>query len=152
MLKLMKALKRQGHAGLLTDLNIKPGRAAAVIECFGLKTCVPTLHVELARRLGLSMITGVCQPLPDGRYEARIFEAIQPGPEDDVTALTQRVWDGFEKAIRETPECWLWMYKHWRYLPTLKPDAKYPSYANPHVGFRELIAERRQAAKKESAE
>ena len=152
MLKLMKALKRQGHAGLLTDLNIKPGRAATVIECFGLKTCVPTLHVELARRLGLSMITGVCQPLPDGRYEARIFEAIQPGPEDDVTALTQRVWDGFEKAIRETPECWLWMYKHWRYLPTLKRDAKYPSYANPHVDFRELITERRKSMSEKSAE
>lgn len=142
MLKLMKALKRQGHAGLLTDLNIKPGKAATVIECFGLKTCVPTLHVELARRLGLSIITGVCQPLPDGRYEARIFEALQPSLDEDVTALTQRVWDDFEKAIRETPECWLWMYKHWRYLPGKKADPNYPSYANPYPAFRELIAER----------
>lgn len=139
MLKLMKALKRQGHAGLLTDLNIKPGKAATVIECFGLKTCVPTLHVELARRLGLSIMTGVCLPLPDGRYEVQIFEAIQPGPEDDVTVLTQRVWDHFEKAIRKHPECWLWMYKHWRYMPGTERDPRYPEYANPYGPFLTML-------------
>jgi KDO2-lipid IV(A) lauroyltransferase len=63
MIKLIKTLKRQGHAGLLTDLNIVPGKAAAAIQCFGMWTCVPTLHVELAKRLGLSIITGVCRPL-----------------------------------------------------------------------------------------
>ena len=31
MLKLIKTLKRQGHAGLLTDLNIEPGKAAAAM-------------------------------------------------------------------------------------------------------------------------
>lgn len=67
MLKLIKTLKRQGHAGLLTDLNIEPGKAAAAIQCFGMWTCVPSLHVELAKRLGLSIITGVCRSLPDGR-------------------------------------------------------------------------------------
>ncbi len=139
MLKLMKALKRQGHAGLLTDLNIKPGRAATIIDCFGLKTCVPTLHVELARRLGLSILTGVCQPAADGTYQVRIFEAIKPGPEEDVQALTQRVWDHFEKAIRAYPEGWLWMYKHWRYLPEMNRDPSYPEYANYHQGFAAMI-------------
>jgi lauroyl/myristoyl acyltransferase len=146
MLKLMKALKRQGHAGLLTDLNIKPGKSATVIECFGMKTCVPTLHVELARRLGLSIITGVCQPLDSGRYEAHIYEAYQPQPDEDVTQLTQRVWDHFEKAIRKNPECWLWMYKHWRYLPTAERDKRYPEYANPSRAFMDLIAERAKSS------
>jgi len=139
MLKLMKALKRQGHAGLLTDLNIKPGRAATVIECFGMKTCVPTLHVELAKRLGLSIITGVCQPAPDGTYQVQIFEAIKPGPEDDTQQLTQRVWDSFEKAIRAYPEGWLWMYKHWRYLPGTERDPAYPDYANRYEPFRKMV-------------
>ena len=146
MLKLMKALKRQGHAGLLTDLNIKPGKSATIIECFGLKTCVPTLHVELAKRLGLSIITGVCQPLPDGRYEAHIYEAYQPGPDEDVTVLTQRVWDHFEKAIRKNPECWLWMYKHWRYQPGIDRDPRYPDYANPNKAFQDLLASITQSA------
>ncbi len=141
ILKLMKALKRRGHAGLLTDLNIAPGKAATVIECFGLKTCVPTLHVELALRLDLSIMTGVCLPLPDGRYEVNIYEAIKPNPDDNVTALTQRVWDHFEKAIRANPEYWLWMYKHWRYLPGLERDSRYPAYANPSLAFMELAKE-----------
>ena len=134
MIKLMKALKNKGHAGLLTDLNIAPaGRAAAAIQCFGLWTCVPTLHVELAKRFGLSIITGVCRPLPDGRYEANLFESIEPKPEDDTREMTQRVWNDFEKAIRKNPECWMWMYKHWRYRPIGElstPHPDYPYYSN----------------------
>ncbi len=139
MLRLVKSLKRQGHAALLTDLNIKPGRAATVIDCFGLKTCVTTLHVTLAQRLGLSIITGVCLPLPDGRYDVRIFSAIRPRPDDDPTRLAQQVWDCFEQAIRERPECWMWMYKHWRYLPGEERDPAYPAYANPSGAFRKLL-------------
>lgn len=139
MLRLMKALKNRGHAGLLTDLNIKPGRAATVIDCFGPKTCVPTLHVELAKRLGLAIITGVCLPKPEGRYEVRIFEAIQPSAQEDTQALTQRIWNRFEEIIRQYPEYWIWMYKHWRYLPTPERDASYPDYANPSPAFCELI-------------
>ena len=144
MIKLIKTLKRQGHAGLLTDLNIAPGKAAAAIQCFGLWTCVPTLHVELAKRLGLSIITGVCRPLSGGRYEARLFEAIQPGPDDDTRELTQRVWNGFEAAIRRNPECWMWMYKHWRYIPNADPNAKdpaYPDYSHANATFLEMIPE-----------
>lgn len=142
MLKLMKALKRQGHAGLLTDLNIAPGKAAAAIQCFGLWTCVPTLHVELAKRLGLSIMTGVCRPLPDGRYEVNIYEAIQPRADEDTRELTQRVWNHFEKAIREHPECWLWMYKHWRFRPkglTPAEDAAYPGYSHASQRFTSIM-------------
>lgn len=144
MLKLMKALKRQGHAGLLTDLNIPPGRSAAAIQCFGMWTCVPTLHVELAKRLGLSIMTGVCRPLDDGRYEVHIYEAIKPGADEDTQQLTQRVWNHFEKAIREHPECWMWMYKHWRFRPVGKPGVKhpdYPSYSNLSWDLWDLIPE-----------
>lgn len=139
MLRLMKALKRKGHAGLLTDLNIPPGKASTAIRCFGLLTCVPTLHVQLAMRLGLSIMTGVARPLEDGRCEVSIFEALRPQSEDDVTAITQRVWDHFEKAIREHPECWLWMYKHWRYLPGREPDSAYPKYAKPSRKFMKML-------------
>ena len=144
MIKLIKTLKRKGHAGMLTDLNIVPGKSAAAIQCFGLWTCVPTLHVELAKRLGLSIITGVCRPLPKGRYEARLFEAFQPKPEDDTRELTQRVWDDFEGSIREHPECWLWMYKHWRYRPTDDVtwiDKRYPSYSNAYEAFMDMVPE-----------
>ncbi|MEZ5385098.1 MAG: lysophospholipid acyltransferase family protein [Prosthecobacter sp.] len=149
MLKLMKALKRRGHAGLLTDLNIEPGRSSAAIQCFGLWTCVPTLHVELAKRFGLSIMTGVCRPLDDGRYEAIVYEAIQPKPEEDTRELTQRVWDHFEKAIREHPECWLWMYKHWRYRPVGElsvPHPDYPYYSNLSHALIDMIPEQLRPA------
>ena len=139
MLRLVKSLKRRGHAALLTDLNIKPGRTAAVIDCFGLKTCVTTLHVTLAQRLGLSILTGVCLPLPDGTYSVKLFSAIRPQLDDDPAAVAQEVWNHFEAAIRQYPECWMWMYKHWRYLPTEARDPAYPAYANPSGAFRKLL-------------
>jgi lauroyl/myristoyl acyltransferase len=141
MLRLMKALKRQGHAALLTDLNVRPGRAATAIDCFGMKTCVTTLHVQLAQRLGLSIIPGVCKPLPDGNYEIHVFAAIQPRPEDPPALVAQQVWDHFEKAIRAEPECWMWMYKHWRYIPAFQTDPAYPAYAQPSRPFLELVEE-----------
>jgi lauroyl/myristoyl acyltransferase len=141
MLRLMKALKRQGHAALLTDLNVRPGRAATAIDCFGMKTCVTTLHVQLAQRLGLSIIPGVCLPLANGNYEIRVFSAIQPAPDDSPAVVAQRVWDPFEKVISERPECWMWMYKHWRYIPGLKADAAYPAYEQPSRPFLELVEE-----------
>lgn len=133
MIKLIKSLKRKGHAGLLTDLSIAPGRAATAIQCYGMWTSVPTLHVVLAQRLGLPIITGVCRPLDDGRYEAHLFEAVAPKPEDDVREVTQRIWDRFEQEIRKHPECWLWMYKQWRYRPVGElsvPHPDYPQYSN----------------------
>lgn len=144
MIKLMKALKRKGHAGLLTDLSIAPGRAATAIQCYGLWTSVPTLHVELAKRLGLSIIIGVCRPLPDGRYEAHLFEGIEPKPEDDTREVTQRIWDCFEQEIRKHPECWLWMYKQWRYRPVGEhgvPHPDYPFYSNFSEALIEMIPE-----------
>jgi hypothetical protein len=52
--------------------------------------------------------------------------------------IAQACWDCFEPAVRRNPAPWLWMYKHWRYLP---PDAQrpYPEYANPSPHFRRLI-------------
>ena len=128
ILKLMKHLKRGGYVGMLVDLNIQPGRTAAAIRCFGMWNSVPTLHVELAQRLGLPIIPTICLPLPDGRYELRTLAHLLPQPEDDVGTLTQRVWDHCEEAIREHPECWLWMYKHWRYRTEGTPGVAHPDY------------------------
>ena len=141
MLRLMKTLKRRGHAALLTDLNVEPGRTAAAIDCFGLKTCVTTLHVQLARRLGLAIIPGVCLPLPDGRYEVHIFEAIEPRPEQSDRVVAQQVWDHFERAILDRPDGWLWMYKHWRYQPALGRNPAYPAYAKVSGAFLKLLEE-----------
>jgi len=100
--------------------------------------------VELAKRLGLAVITGVCRPLDDGRYEAHLFEAIEPKPEDDTREVTQRIWDLFEAEIRKHPECWLWMYKQWRYRPVGElsvPHPDYPHYSNLSEALIQMIPE-----------
>ncbi len=132
MLRLMKTLSRRGHAALLTDLNIKPGKMAAALRCFGMLTCATTLHASLAQRTGVPIISGVCLPLPGGGYRVSIHRALHPKEFGSPAAMSQAVWDLFEKHIRETPEAWMWMYKHWRYLPIAGGCSGLP-------GLRELL-------------
>jgi lauroyl/myristoyl acyltransferase len=139
MLRLMKTLSRHGHAALLTDLNIKPGKMAAALNCFGLLTCATTLHANLSQRLDVPVISGVCLPLPNGGYRVTIHRAFHPKDFNSPAAMAQAVWDRFETHIREHPEAWMWMYKHWRYLPTPESGAPYPEYAKYWKLFAQLI-------------
>jgi lauroyl/myristoyl acyltransferase len=139
MLRVMKEIMRGGHIGLLSDLTIPPNRTAAVIECFGLKTCVTTLHTSLATRTGVPVIQGVCLGLPDGSYRVLARRHLEASAYASPHEMAQDVWNWFEKCIRENPEAWMWMYKHWRYLPGLERDARYPAYANPNKQFRGML-------------
>ncbi len=140
MLRLMKALKKGANTALLTDLNIPPSKTATVIECFGLKTCVTTLHVNISDRLGLPVFPGLCIPLENGQYRIYMARGIYAKDFPNHQAMAQAVWDHNEKNIRQFPEAWLWMYKHWRYLPGTNPDPAYPDYANPSTPFRKMLA------------
>ncbi len=139
MLRLIKALKKGGNVGFLTDLNVPPSKAAEVIECFGRKTCVTKLHVVLARRLGLPILPAVCRPMEDGRSEMVVFSPIVVSEEESDAQAVQRVWDVFEAEIREHPQWWLWMYKHWRYLPKQPGGVEYPSYAGHNPWFDKML-------------
>jgi lauroyl/myristoyl acyltransferase len=139
MVRVMKEIKRGGHIGLLSDLTIPPNKTAAVIECFGLKTCVTTLHTNLALRTGVPVIQGVCLGLPDGTYRVMARRHLEAAAYSSSREMAQDVWQWFEQRIRETPEAWMWMYKHWRYLPGVERDARYPAYANPNKQFRQML-------------
>lgn len=139
MLRLVKDLKRKGHAGLLTDLNIRPNKTATAIDCFGLKTCATMLHTSLSLRLGLPVFTGLCFPLDDGRYRLQLSPPLDPKGFSSPEEFTQVIWNRFEEDIRKTPEAWLWMYKHWRYLPGNEDDARFPNYANPNRAFQDMV-------------
>jgi hypothetical protein len=54
--------------------------------------------------------------------------------------MAQACWDQFEPVVRKNPAPWLWMYKHWRYLPA-KPDRAYPIYAQFSPEFDALARE-----------
>ena len=140
MLRLFKNLKRGGHSSFLCDLTIKPSQAATVIRCFGLKMSATILHAALVERTGLPVIPMLSVPQEDGTYAVRMWPAQHFPPGTPHADIAQRIWDLFEPAIREQPEHWLWMYKHWRYLPADAEGRAYPSYANRSKKFDKLEA------------
>ncbi|MCB1092583.1 MAG: lysophospholipid acyltransferase family protein [Verrucomicrobiae bacterium] len=140
LFRLLKNLMGGGHAAFLTDLNIKPGRAATIIRCLGFDTCVTALHAELMRRTELPVIPGICVPLPGGRYRMRGLKPLTITADMTDRQIAQACWDAFEPFLREHPAPWLWMYKHWRYLPE-HPDRPYPAYASRSGKFDRLAKE-----------
>ncbi len=138
MIRLYKHLQNHGHAAFLTDLTVPPGKAATVINCMGLKTCVTTLHGALAHKSRLPVIPGISIPQPDGTYLMRVLPPLQISANSTVREIAQQCWDAFEPTIREHPEHWIWMYKHWRYRPPGN-HARYPAYANPSKKFARLL-------------
>jgi lauroyl/myristoyl acyltransferase len=83
-------------------------------------------------------VPAISLPLPDGRYEMRFLEPILISNADSLAEITQRCWDEFEPHIRAQPEIWMWMYKHWRYLPDGAAAEQYPTYANRSKKFDKL--------------
>jgi lauroyl/myristoyl acyltransferase len=112
-----------------------------VIECFGRKVCVTSIHAELQKRTGLPVIPSICLPLENGRYEMHYFKPIYFSPDDTSESIAQACWDIFEPVIKKNPAPWLWMYKHWRYIPTPEEKDNYPSYATSFHTFEDLVAE-----------
>lgn len=139
LIRLLKNLKSGGHAAFLTDLNIRPSKAATVIECLGRKTCVTALHTELMRRTRLPVIPGIAIPRPDGTYLMRGLKPLELNESMSDQEVAQACWDAFEPFIREYPAPWLWMYKHWRYLPEGE-EARYPEYGRRSKAFDRLEA------------
>ncbi len=140
LIKLLRALKSGGHAAFLTDLTIPPSKAATVIECFGRKTCVTAIHADLLKRTKLPVIPGIAIPLADGRYEMRGYRPLTFDEDATPQEIAQACWDVFEPTIRENPAPWLWMYKHWRYLPDAESSDNFPAYAHASVKFEEIVA------------
>ena len=141
MIRLIKVLMKGGTVAFLSDLNVKPDKAAQIIECFGRKTCVTKIHIAMARRLGVQIQPAVCRPLDDGRYQMVVFQPLTVGENESDASATQRVWDLFENEIRQHPQWWMWMYKHWRYKPANADEQgiDYPAYANESWRFERVV-------------
>ncbi|MCA1659665.1 MAG: lysophospholipid acyltransferase family protein [Verrucomicrobiaceae bacterium] len=139
LLRLYKALRAGRSVILAVDLTISPRLPSVPITCFGLQTCVTFAHAWLHKRTGAPIIPTHCEPLPDGRYALVLHPALEIPPDATHRQIAQACWDRFEPVIRRNPGPWLWMYKHWRYLP---PNAArpYPPYANESPHFTKLLA------------
>ncbi|PYJ72965.1 MAG: hypothetical protein DME75_02905 [Verrucomicrobia bacterium] len=138
LIRLYKVLRRKGRSALLVDLTVPPIRGAVAINCFGLKTSVTSAHAWLHERTGVPIIPAHCEPLADGRYRLIFHPKIDNTAGMSHQQIAQACWNSFEPYVRQNPAPWLWMYKHWRYLPT-KPDRPYPFYANYLRPFDEML-------------
>ncbi|HYR59443.1 MAG TPA: lysophospholipid acyltransferase family protein [Chthoniobacteraceae bacterium] len=138
LLRMLKIVKRGGATGMLIDLNLRPSQAATVIECFGLKMCVPVLQSVLAQRANALLVPVETEPRPDGTCRVTAHPGLDIAPGASLQAIAQQCWDAFEPIVRARPESWLWPYKHFRYKPR---DAarEYPFYANDSAKFEKLL-------------
>ena len=140
IVRLYKVLRRKGRTALLVDLTVPPAQGAVVIDCFGLKTSVTSAHAWLQEQTGVPIIPAHCEPLPDGRYRLIFHPKIARTADMTHQQIAQACWNSVEPYVRKNPAPWLWMYKHWRYLPA-RPDRPYPFYANFYRPFEDLLQE-----------
>jgi lauroyl/myristoyl acyltransferase len=138
IIRLYKVLRRKGRTALLADLTVPPSQGAVAVDCFGLKTSVTSTHAWLQEQTGVPIIPAHCEPLPDGRYRLIFHPKIARTADMTHQQIAQACWNSFEAYVRQNPAPWLWMYKHWRYLPA-KPDRPYPFYANFYRPFENML-------------
>src|SRR6184192_4140167 len=138
IVRLYKVLRRKGRTALLVDLTVPPIQGAVAINCFGLKTSITSAHAWLHEQTGVPIIPAHCEPLPDGTYRLVFHPQIEKTSGMDHQQIAQACWNSFEPYARKNPAPWLWMYKHWRYLPA-NPDRPYPFYANFSRRFEGLL-------------
>jgi Kdo2-lipid IVA lauroyltransferase/acyltransferase len=141
MIRMLKLLKGGGKFAMLCDLNLDPSEASVGIDTFGgLKICVTQMQAALALRTGAKIVPVECRPEPDGTYRMVFHKPLEFPPEATAAEITQQCWNVLEPSIHEQPECWLWAYKHWRFLPGDDQSGRYPFYANVAKRFDKLLA------------
>jgi len=138
IMRLYKGLRRKGRTALLADLTVPPSQGAVAIDCFGLRTSVTSAHAWLHQQTGVPIIPAHCEPLPNGRYRLIFHPKIELTAGMTLQQIAQVCWNSFEPYVQKSPAPWLWMYKHWRYLPA-KPDRPYPFYANFYRPFQDML-------------
>jgi Kdo2-lipid IVA lauroyltransferase/acyltransferase len=134
ILRLLKALRKGQTIGMLTDLTLKMDDPAVIIDAFGRKMRVTLAHCILHERTGIPIVPFIALPRSDGGYLVRIMPPLSFPSGTTHQQIAQACWNRFEPLIREHPEQWMWVYKHWRYRPSVT-DREYPFYANRSARF-----------------
>ncbi|OAI43036.1 hypothetical protein AYO41_00530 [Verrucomicrobia bacterium SCGC AG-212-E04] len=141
MLKMLRAVKRGGSAGLLVDLTLPPEMPSAALRAFGgLRICATILHAILNERSGVPITPVSALPRHDGSYRVTFHPPMEFSTGASRAEIAQAVWDCHESVIRRRPSLWLWSYKHFRYRP-VHPEREYPWYAMEHPAFERLVQE-----------
>ena len=112
--KLVNALERNEHIGLLVDQKFRRG---IKVPFFGKDAPTNTLLAKLARRYDCPVHGARAIRLPNGRYRLEITDELvlprDANGDIDVRGTTELVTNMIEDWVREYPDQWLWMHRRW---------------------------------------
>jgi KDO2-lipid IV(A) lauroyltransferase len=117
--------------GVLIDQDTRV--RGTFVDFFGRPAFTPKLPAELALRTGAAVVCGFDFRRPDGGHLVRL-ERIEPHSrtgdlEADGHALTQRLTNAIEQAIRRDPPAWSWNHRRWKTQPPGPQAAAEPARA-----------------------
>lgn len=115
---MLKALKGGEILGMLIDQDTKV--QSVFVPFFGHLASTPRAAADLALRTGAAVVVGFCQRQEGGRYRLSMKEVAVPpcgDREADAVALTARMTEEIEQAIRRAPAQWVWMHRRWKTRP-----------------------------------
>jgi KDO2-lipid IV(A) lauroyltransferase len=122
---MLKLLRSKGVLGLLPDLNTLDAEAIFV-DFFGVPAATNFIMAKLALRTN-SPIIPIFAPWSEEKQKYLLLigapNSIEPTGEEeqDVRALTTKLSQHIENAIRRYPGQWLWIHKRWKTRPKGEP-------------------------------
>jgi KDO2-lipid IV(A) lauroyltransferase len=112
---IFQALRKNEPVGILVDQN-SAMENGAFVPFFGVPACANLTFAKLAARSGAAVIPGFAiWNEQERRYVLRFYPAVEIT--GDAVEDTGRIQSAIERAIRETPEQWLWIHRRWKTRP-----------------------------------
>ena len=116
----LQALRRGRMIGILMDQNASR-REGVFVDFFGRAASTSRSLALLAVRTQTPVVPVFARRDPDGRHTVVIQPALHAplsnGIDAAVVEMTARCTAVIERAIRDSPEQWLWSHDRWRTRP-----------------------------------
>ena len=113
---LLQTLRKGGEIGLVADQYAGSDGVPTIF--FGRVCSTSPSPAFLARRTHCPIVPAFCRNLPNGDFQAYIYEPFfvdeTDNPEEDIRKATQRAMDCLENEIRLNPGSYLWAHRKWR--------------------------------------
>lgn len=125
--RMLSALRRGALLGVLVDQDTRVD--SVFVPFFGRLAKTPIAPAELALRLRVPVLAGFIRRRPGGGHTIRVERlelddlagARRPSAEA-ITEATARITRVIERAIRDSPDEWVWFHARWRTSPGAPRD------------------------------
>ncbi len=141
---LRKVLQRGGAVGVNMDENVR--RGGVFVPFCGVPAATNPTAFHLQRVTGAPIAVMTCERTGVERFAVRVWDVIERPeglpPEEALPQVTAAVARGFERALAEAPEQWLWALRRWETRPegeALGPDGL-PRRVGPPIAARRARA------------